>query len=151
MKLAKKLKKEKVQMDIIFLRASRGEHGGARAHHRDAQRKVSIVIPPVFYSQSLSSSCFSSVFIRHVIWENGAIWPCSGWDFWSIFQYLVHELPIGSRSLRPPDMFHFRLSVGLRYRVVFGVKNWWRFLIYEKHVIRCEIACWSRKTSCFYG
>ena len=68
-KLAKKLKKEKVQMDIIFLRASRGEHGGARAHHRDAQRKVSIVIPPVFYSQSLSSSCFSSVFINVLLRE----------------------------------------------------------------------------------
>ena len=33
-------------MDIIFLLPSQGEHGGARAHQRDAQRKVSI-----FFSQ----------------------------------------------------------------------------------------------------
>ena len=37
-----------VQRDIIFLRSSRGEHGGARAHQRDAQRKVSIVFSQCF-------------------------------------------------------------------------------------------------------
>ena len=47
-KLAKKLKKEKVQMDIIFLRPSQGEHEGARAHQRDAQREVSIVFSQCF-------------------------------------------------------------------------------------------------------
>ena len=67
-KLAKKLKKEKVQMDIIFLLPSQGEHGGARAHQRDAQRKVRKFFP-VFYSQSLSSSCFSSVFINVLLRE----------------------------------------------------------------------------------
>ena len=52
-----------------LLRPSRGEHGGARAHQRDAQRKVSIVFFPVFHSQSLSSSCFPSVFINVLLRE----------------------------------------------------------------------------------